>query len=63
VNASFNIRRPIPPLILDQFDIDRDISKGSSDTPKVATLINDKDLDYETIRTAKVLTWEVCQHI
>jgi len=62
VNASFNIRRPIPPLILDQFDIDRDISKGSSDTPKVATLINE-DLDYETVRTAKVLTWEVCQHI
>jgi transposase len=45
VNASFNIGRPIPPHILDQFDIDRDISKGSSDTPKKATLINDKDLE------------------
>jgi putative transposase len=45
VNASFNIGRPIPPHILDQFDIDRDISKGSSDTPKEATLINDKDLE------------------
>jgi IS605 OrfB family transposase len=32
VNASFDIGRPIPPHILDQFDIDRDISKGSSDT-------------------------------
>jgi putative transposase len=46
VNASFNIGRPIPPHhILDQFDIDRDISKGSSDTPKEATLIDDKDLE------------------
>ena len=45
VNASFNIGKPIPPHILDQFDIDRDISKGSSDTPKEATLINDKDLE------------------
>lgn len=43
VNASFNIGRPIPPHhILDQFDIDRDISKGSSDTPKMATLINER---------------------
>ena len=33
-----------PRSILDQFDIDRDISKGSSDTPKEATL-NDKDLE------------------
>jgi putative transposase len=48
VNASFNIGKPIPPHILDQFGIDRDISKGSSDTPKGATLINDKDL--ETMR-------------
>jgi len=49
VNASFNIGRTIPPHhILGQFDIDRDISKGSSDTPEEATLINDKDL--ETMR-------------
>jgi hypothetical protein len=45
VNVSFNIGRPIPPHILDQFDIYTDISKGSSDTPKEATLINDKDLE------------------
>ena len=45
VNASFNIGKPIPPHILDQFDIDRDKSKGSSDTPKEADLINDKDLE------------------
>ena len=45
MNTSFNIGRPIPPYILDQFDIDRGISKGSPDTPKEATLINDKDLE------------------
>jgi hypothetical protein len=45
VNASFNIGKPIPLHILDQFDIDRDISKCSPDTPKEATLINDKDLE------------------
>ena len=44
-DRSFNIGKPIAPHILDQFDIDRDISKGSSDTPKEATLINDKDLE------------------
>jgi putative transposase len=53
VNGSFNFGKPIPTSctsrsipthILDQFDIDRDISKGSSDTPKEATL-NDKDLE------------------
>jgi hypothetical protein len=58
-NVSSNIGKPIPPHILDQFDIDRDVSKGSSDTPKEATLINDKDLDL--VRTPKVLTWGVCQ--
>jgi hypothetical protein len=65
VNASFNIGKPISPHILDQFGIDRDISKGSSDTPKEATLIDDKDLEtYETVRTPKVLTWEyVRQHL
>ena len=45
VNASFNTGKPIPPHILNQFGIDRDISKGSSDTPKEATLTNDKDLE------------------
>ena len=45
VNASFNIGRPMPLHILDQFGIDRDISKGSSDTPKEVTLIYDKDLE------------------
>ena len=60
VNASFNIGKPIPPHILDQFDIDRDISKGSSDTPKEATLINDKDL--ETMKPLEPPRSGVCQY-
>jgi putative transposase len=46
VNAAFNIGKgPIPFCILDQFGIDRDIPKGSTDTPKEATLITPETLE------------------
>ena len=62
VNASFGIGKPILYCILDRFDVDRDTSKGSTDTPKEATLIDDKDLEtMKPVRTPKVLTWGVCQ--
>jgi putative transposase len=45
VNASFGIGKPVLYCILDRFDVDRDTSKGSTDTPKEATLTTTETLE------------------
>jgi transposase len=45
VNASFGIGKPVLYCIVDRFDVDRDTLKGSTDTPKEATLTTTETLE------------------